>query len=102
MLSNKQLKLIRSLHKKKYRDSSGLYVIEGDKLVREYLEAGEDITLLAGKPEWLASIPGAQLKRISDIIELRYAELKKVSSLTSPHNSLALVRSKKRNYLKLI
>ncbi len=100
MLSNKQLKLIRSLHKKKYRDSSGLYVIEGDKLVREYLEAGEDITLLAGKPEWLASIPGAQLKRISDIIELRYAELKKVSSLTSPHNSLALVRSKKKELSK--
>lgn len=96
MLSNKQVKLIRSLQKKKYRDISGLYAIEGDKLVREYLEAGEEITLLAGKPEWIASIPGVQLKKISDIIELSYTELKKVSSLSSPHNSLALVRTRKK------
>jgi TrmH family RNA methyltransferase len=96
MLSNKQVKLIRSLQKKKYRDIYGLYIIEGDKLVREYLEAGEEIRLLAGKPEWIASIPDAQLQKISDITELSYSELKKVSSLSSPHNSLALVKSRKK------
>ncbi len=96
MLSKKQVKLIGSLQRKKQRDITGLYVIEGDKLVREYLEAGEDITLLAGKPEWLASLPASQLEGVGDIVELNYAELKKVSSLSSPHNSLALVRPKKK------
>jgi len=100
MLSNKQTKLIRSLQKKKQRDISGLYVIEGDKLVREYLEAGEEISLLAAKPEWIATLPSYQLERIEHIAELNYAELKNVSSLTSPHNSLALVRIKKKELFK--
>ena len=97
MLSNKQAKLIRSLHKKKHRDISGLYVVEGDKIVREYIEAGEEIILLAGKPEWISTLPVHQLKNIRDVVELSFKELKKVSSLTTPHNSLAIIKTKKKD-----
>lgn len=103
MISNKQTKLITSLQKKKQRDLSSLYVIEGNKLVREYMEAGEEIALLAALPEWLEIQPKQLLKRIENISEVNPAELKKVSSLTSPNNALALVRIKKKrlNYKEL-
>jgi len=95
MLSNKQAKLIRSLQRKKQRDLSGLYIIEGDKLVKEYLEAGEEIVLLAGKAEWLSSLPSKYLDKDPELVEVSYDELKKISSLSSPHNSLAVVKAKK-------
>ncbi|MBE0667934.1 MAG: RNA methyltransferase, partial [Bacteroidales bacterium] len=43
MISRNQSKLILSLQKKKSREETGLFVIEGDKLVREYLSAGHRV-----------------------------------------------------------
>ena len=40
MLSANDIKTIRSLREKKYRDSFGLFVVEGEKMVREALDSG--------------------------------------------------------------
>lgn len=40
MLSKNQLKIIRQLSKKKYRQESGLFIAEGEKLVKELLACG--------------------------------------------------------------
>jgi RNA methyltransferase, TrmH family len=40
MLSKNQLKHIRKLNKKKYRQETGLFVAEGEKVVRELLNSG--------------------------------------------------------------
>ena len=42
-ISNNELKRIRSLREKKYRDSLGLFVVEGEKMVGEALDSGLDI-----------------------------------------------------------
>ncbi|MDX2413575.1 MAG: RNA methyltransferase, partial [Bacteroidales bacterium] len=94
MISNKQTKLILSLQKKKQRDALSLYLIEGDKLIREYLEAGEHLAYLAAYPEWLETQPKQLLKKAETIIEVDSKELKKISSLSTPHNALAIVRMK--------
>ena len=94
MISNKQTKLILSLQKKKQRDAMSLYLIEGDKLIREYLEAGEHLAYLAAYPDWLETQPKQLLKKAETIIEVDSKELKKISSLSSPHNALAIVRMK--------
>lgn len=39
-LSNSEIKRIRSLSQKKYRDEYGLFVVEGEKLVEEALKSG--------------------------------------------------------------
>jgi len=40
LVSKSQIKLITSLHQKKYRDKLGLFVAEGPKVIKELLDAG--------------------------------------------------------------
>ena len=98
MLSINQRKLITSLRKKKNREKEALFVIEGDKIVMEYIDAGSPVELLAAKPEWLARLPEKTRKAIPVVAEVNFDELKKVSSLTTPHNALALVRIEKESF----
>jgi TrmH family RNA methyltransferase len=46
-LANPLVKEIRALHLKKYRDEAGLFITEGEKLVRDGLEGGWKIQMLA-------------------------------------------------------
>ena len=91
MLSKTKTKFIISLQKKKTRDNERLFVIEGDKIVKEFILAGAPVKTVVGKPEFLSSLPQQQLNNINEIIPVSYEELKKVSSLTAPHNALAIV-----------
>jgi len=91
MLSKAQITFIVSLQKKKVREEERLYVIEGDKLVREFLEARVPVRMLVAKPEFLNSLPQVHKQGLAEIISVSYEELKKISSLTTPHNALAVV-----------
>lgn len=91
MISKNRLRQIASLRKKKERDESRTYVIEGDKIVREYLKSGITIKLLAARPEFISSLKTSEKERIEEIEACNYEELKKISALTTPHNALALV-----------
>jgi RNA methyltransferase, TrmH family len=92
MLSKNKARLITSLQRKKIRDEEGLYVIEGDKIVREFLTAGMPVKLLVGKPEFLKSLSQQSLQNATEIEEASYEDLRQVSTLKTPHNALALVR----------
>jgi len=90
MVSRNTIKHIQSLHKKKVREEEKLYIIEGDKLVREYLAAGKRLSLLVAKPEFISSLGQSFRTLIGEIVPASYEELKRVSSLTTPHNALAV------------
>lgn len=91
MLSKNKSKLIISLQKKKVRDEEKLYVIEGDKMVREFLAAGVEVRLLAAKPEFIRSLSPDLLKNAHEVNEVSFDELKSISTLKTPHNALAIV-----------
>lgn len=91
MISKNKIKFILSLQKKKVRDEKRQYVIEGDKLVKEYLLAGIRFHLLAAKPEFIASLLPDEKGIIDEIEQLSYEDLKRVSSLKSPHNAVGVV-----------
>lgn len=91
MLSKNKINYFLSLQKKKKRDEEGLFVIEGDKLVKEFLSAKQPVRTLVAKPEFLNSLPLVHKQGINEIIPCGYEELKKISSLKTPHNALALV-----------
>jgi TrmH family RNA methyltransferase len=57
MISKNKIKYIISLQKKKIRDHERLFVIEGDKLVREFLTAYSAVKMLIAKAEFLNSLP---------------------------------------------
>jgi TrmH family RNA methyltransferase len=91
MISRSKIKFITSLQIKKFRDEQRLYVIEGDKLVREFLAAGISFNMLVAKPEFINSLPSEHTRLIDTIENASYSELKQISSLKTPHNALAVV-----------
>jgi TrmH family RNA methyltransferase len=89
MLSKTKIKFINSLRIKKNRDAEKLFVIEGDKLVKEFIAAHAPIKLLIAENEFLN-----ELSHLPDcnIEEASFEELKQISSLKTPHNTLAVVK----------
>lgn len=91
MISKNKIKFINSLQKKKVRDEKRLFVIEGDKLVREFLDAKIPVMTLLAKPGFLDGLPVTLTGYINDIEDVSDKELKLVSTLKTPQNALAVV-----------
>lgn len=91
MLSKNKAKFIISLQKKKIREEYKLYIIEGDKIVKEFISAGLPIKSLIAKPEFLSSLPKDLMVTVSETEPVSYEELKQISGLKTPHNALAVV-----------
>jgi TrmH family RNA methyltransferase len=91
MISKSRIKFIKSLQNKKVRDEERLFVIEGDKLVREFLSANVPVKILLGKPEFLDGLLPELTSSVNVIEDISYDELKQISALKTPHNALAVV-----------
>jgi TrmH family RNA methyltransferase len=92
MVSKSKMNFIISLQKKKVREEERLYIIEGDKLVKEFLMAKVTVRTLIAKSEFLNSLPLVHKQGIDEVIPASYDELKKMSSLKTPHNALAVIQ----------
>lgn len=73
MVAKNDLKLIRSLHQKKYRTRHGLFLAEGVKVVSELLEGGlEPYRIYSTEPDLLAgaeAVTGAELQKMSALVQ---------------------------------
>lgn len=74
MISNAEIKLIRSLREKKFREENGLFVVEGEKMVQEALESSFEVV---------------KVFRRDDIGE---NAMSRISMLNTPSPALALVK----------
>lgn len=84
MVSKNQIKRIISLQQKKYRKESGLFFVEGKKVIQELLDSKFVLEELFVTEPLFENIP--QQTFISE------SDLKKISALTNPNNSLAVFR----------
>ncbi len=95
MISSSQIKLIRSLSQKKFRDKNQLYIIEGEKLVKELMGGkagkGHRIKLLFANGAWIGQNQTELSGSGIEAIEATPAEIKKASNLVTPSQVLALV-----------
>jgi TrmH family RNA methyltransferase len=98
MMTRHQGKMILSLQKKKVREEFALFVIEGDKVVREYLLAGNRVVMLAAKPEWIEGEHEKVTSMADEIVTVSYDDLRRISSLKTPHNVIAVAAMKKPGY----
>ena len=86
MISKVQIKYIRSLHQKKYREAEGKFIAEGEKVVRELLQSNISIKQVYATQDW--SIPaGISAEMISE------EELNQISLLQSPNKVLAIAET---------
>ena len=74
MISNAEIKRVKALQSKKFRDESGLFVVEGEKMVAEALESG------------------LQVEAVYRRDEIGEQAMARISSLNTPSPVLAVVR----------
>jgi len=91
MISKNKTRFIISLQKKKVREEEGLFIIEGDKLVKEFLLAKIPVKALIAKTEFIDTLTAEMKGCINEIEEATHEELKHISTLKTPHNALAVV-----------
>ncbi len=84
MVTKNQIKRILSLHQKKYRKQYGQFFVEGQKLIRELLDSDFILDELF--------VTEAIFEDIENKFTISETELKKMSALTNPNNSLAVFR----------
>lgn len=91
MLSKNKIKQIQSLNRKKNRDATGLFLVEGNKMVEEAFRSGFRVELLVCTSTFLdqnSDISGSA----NELIETDSESLQKASLLKNPQEALALVR----------
>jgi RNA methyltransferase, TrmH family len=89
MISKAQIKLLKSLHQKKYREQMHLFVAEGKKIVEELLESATiEVVHVYASGNYFGSKPFTQVTE---------EEMKKISALTTPPNIMAVCRIPKEN-----
>jgi TrmH family RNA methyltransferase len=98
MISKSKAKFIISLKDKKRREEEQLFVIEGDKIVKEFLSAGIKVRNLIAQKNFIATLPDSMILLAKEIEEVSYIELKQISTLKTPHNALAIVPMPSRKY----
>jgi len=88
-LSKNDIKYIKSLRLKKFRQKYNNFVVEGDKIVRELLEQRPDwIEKVYGLDKWIHELPPSSVT--TTVISQR--ELQQASHLKTPNQAIALVR----------
>lgn len=92
MVTKNEIKYIQSLFHKKTRDEHGLFIMEGVKIISELLQSDFIIEKIYALESYTQ-----QHQQIKNIVTVQPYELEKISSLTTPHQALAIVRQKKIN-----
>lgn len=90
MLSQAQIKLVKSLHQKKGREQMHLFIVEGKKIVDELLESKILVVHIYTSGTYFGDKPFTKVTE---------AEMKKISSLTTPQNILAVCKIPQENPL---
>ena len=83
-LSKNYIKLITSLSQKKYRQKHKLFVVEGVKVVQEFLNSSYELDIVFSS--------NTNFSSTNKFIEVTDQELKKISSLKNPNKVLAIFK----------
>jgi TrmH family RNA methyltransferase len=93
VISKQQIKHIRSLQQKKYRNYLNLFVIEGTKMVAEAIhQVPHNIEFICWTSQYMYQFGHEISSTPFEIIETSAEDFNKISSLTTPQQILAVVR----------
>ena len=86
-LTNETVKETAKLHQKKFREETGLFLLEGKKPVEEAIFAGVKLTkIFVETPDYISNLE----KSGAEIIKTNAAVLKKISTTDTPHSIVAV------------
>ncbi|MDY0088907.1 MAG: RNA methyltransferase [Flavobacteriaceae bacterium] len=91
MVSKNQIKFITSLQQKKFRLQHRMFFAEGEKVITEFMDSDlEPVEIFTLTPDIYKKY-GAKVTQISE------SDLKKISTLVTPNNSLGVFKIPKEN-----
>jgi TrmH family RNA methyltransferase len=96
MLSKSKIHAVHALRRKKIRDERGLFIAEGDKIVREMLQNAPAVQIdsIFALSNW-AETAQPFLKKYQSIVHLvTDSELKQISGLTEPNQVLVVAHQR--------
>lgn len=99
MVTKNQIKLIKSLHQKKYRKEHQLFIAEGVKVIKELIQSAFVLEAIYVTETIDFGSNGSKIHQVS------IAEMEKMSALTSPSNCLAVfhcINQKEVDYSDLV
>ncbi len=100
MITNAQVKTITALKEKKFRERSGLFVVEGRKMTQELIKSDYEIEQIFACKEWIEDnkILVASLNKIANlVVEVADRELSRISSLSTADRVICIVKQRKTN-----
>jgi TrmH family RNA methyltransferase len=93
MLSKNKIKHFRSLRLKKYREKYGEYLVEGEKIIKELIDARYPLLKqLIATRQWLKDNYRNEIYPPEDILIVTVYELSKISSFKTPGEVIAVMR----------
>ncbi len=92
MITKNELKKIRALGQKKYRDRYREFLAEGDKIIKEVIESNFHISAIYATSLWLDKNKNKIPAGCCNIISLTQSELKSISQQTTPNQVLAVIK----------
>ena len=92
MLSKNQLKRLRSLQRKKERINTGLFVVEGTKIVNELLQNSVSFSELYATKSWFKNNSTYLAK--TNCFEIDEKDLAQISTLKTPNEILLVLKQK--------
>jgi len=93
VLTNNQSKYILSLQVKKYRQKYRNFLVEGEKMVAELLQQQRfGVVSIFGLERWAADHAALLQPFLQNFNPVSESELKKISTLTTPHSVLAVAQ----------
>lgn len=91
MISQNQIKFVRSLHQKKFRDEHRKYIAEGPKIISDLLQADIPIISLFARKTWIEKNYKILSDKNIDVLEISENEHLRISNLTAPNQVLAVL-----------
>ena len=100
MLSKNKIKLIQSLNRKKNRDESGVFLVEGNKMVEEAIRSGFKIELIICTSYFADQHPEIY-SQTTELIITDSESISKASLLQNPQDALAIVCQPRNGFPEL-
>ena len=94
-ISKSQVKMVRSLQQKKFRDELGLFVAEGEKCVSELLKSFDpELLIVSTDKSEFSSPPLRGGAGVSSILSASPTEIEQMSSLRTPQGVIAVFKKR--------
>lgn len=91
MLSKSQINLLKSLQHKKFRREHGFFIVEGHKSIAEFIDSPYQIEAIYHTTTFDSKV--LKLSQKINFCEISVTELEKISSLKTPQEVLALIKT---------